>query len=227
QVLIRLHNPVLSAHLDTQRALLREYEARYQQAWVTDRAQAQLLEQDMNAIKAELELLQTRVNNLTVRSPGTGTIRILRQHHLTGSFFKQGDELAIIERPDSVRVRAALLQEEIGLVRQATVDIAVRLASNPALVVHADILQDVPVATLDLPSQVLGAQGGGRLAVVSRLACVTRLTEQVFLLYSLLSDVQQTGHYGERAYVKFAHPARPLIAQWYSVLQQIFIRHFS
>jgi putative peptide zinc metalloprotease protein len=174
-----------------------------------------------------LELLQTRVNNLKVRSPGTGMVRIIRQHHLPGSFFKQGDELAIIERPDSVRVRTALLQEEVGLVRQMTSGVAVRLASNPAQVIHADILQDVPIATLDLPSQVLGAQGGGRLAVDVRQPGGTRVTEQVFLLDLLLRDYQQSGHYGERTYVKFSHPARPLMAQWYSALQQVFIRHFS
>ncbi len=227
QVLVRLHNPALTANLAVQQAHLREFEARYQQAWVSDRTQAQLLQQDIDAISAEIELLQSRVNSLVVRSPTAGTVRLLRQHHLPGSFFTQGDELAIIERADKVRVRTALLQEEIGLVRQATRHVSVRLASNPSRHIHGELLQQLPIATFELPSQVLGAQGGGRLAVDAQQPSGTRVTEQVFLLDIVLHDFQQTGHYGERTYVKFSHPARPLLAQWYSTLQQVFIRHFS
>lgn len=227
QLLVTLNNPELIANLAVQQALLREYEARYQQAWATDRPQAQLLGQDINAIKAELELLQIRVNNLQVRSPDAGVVHIIPRHHLTGSFFKQGDELAIIERPGSVRVRAALLQAEIGLVRQATSRVSVRLTSDPAREIRADVLPGTPIATMDLPSLILGAQGGGRIAVDARHINGMRVTEQVFLLDVLLHDFQQTGHYGERTYVKFSHPARPLIKQWYSALQRLFIRHFS
>lgn len=227
QELLRLHNPVLIANLAVQQAHLREYDARYQRAWVDDRAQAQLLEQDINGIKAEIELLQTRVVNLVVRSPSSGVFRITRQYHLPGSFLKQGDELALIEKPDAVRVRAALLQEEIGLVRQATKDVSIKFASNPSHTIAGNVIQDVPVATQELPSQVLGAQGGGRLAVDANQPTGTRVKEKVFLLDLSLHDFVQSGRYGERAYVKFRHPAEPLAAQWYRALQQLFIRHFS
>jgi putative peptide zinc metalloprotease protein len=227
QELVRLSNPVLVANLAVQQAHLREYEARYQQAWVDDRAQAQLFEQDIKAIKAEIDLLQMRVVNLVVRSPSQGIFRITRQYHLPGSFLKQGDELALIEKPDSVRVRAALLQDEVGLVRQATQSISIRFASNPSHSIHASMVQDIPVATRELPSQILGAQGGGRLAVDATQPTGTRVKENVFLLDLTLQDFVQSGHYGERAYVKFQHPAEPLVTQWYRSLQQLFIRHFS
>lgn len=227
QELVRLSNPVLVAQLAVQQARLREYDARYQQAWVADRAQAQLFEQDINAIKAEIELLQTRVVNLVVRSPSQGVFRITRQHYLPGSFLKQGDEVALIEKPAAVRVRAALLQEEVGLVRQATQKISIRFASNPLHTIAAEMMQDIPVATLELPSQVLGAQGGGRIAVDASQPTGTRVKDKVFLLDLALQDFVQSGHYGERAHVKFQHPAEPLAAQWYRALQLLFIRHFS
>lgn len=227
QELLRLYNPVLVANLAAQQAHLREYDARYQQAWVDDRAQAQSLEQDINGIKAEIELLQARVMNLVVRSPSSGIFRITRQYHLPGSFLKQGDELALIEKPDAVRVRAALLQEEVGLVRQATKEVSIKFASNPSHTIAGKVIQDIPVATQELPSQVLGAQGGGRLAVDANQQTGTRVKEKVFLLDLSLYDFVQSGRYGERAYVKFRHPAEPLAAQWYRALQQLFIRHFS
>lgn len=227
QELVRLDNPVLVANLAVKLAHLREFDARYQQAWVTDRAQAQLLEQDINGIKAEIDLLQARVVNLVVRSPSSGIFRVTRPHHLPGSFLRQGDELALIEKPHAVRVRAALLQEEIGLVRQATLDITVKFASSPWLTLTGKAVQDIPVATQELPSQILGAQGGGRLAVDASQPTGTRAREKVFLLDLSLNDYEQSGRYGERAYVKFQHPAEPLATQWYRAFQQLFIRHFS
>ncbi len=226
QELVYLRNPALVAHLATQQARLREYEARYQQAWVEDRAQARLFEQDLKAIGAEIELLQARVENLVVRSPSSGIFRVTRLHHLPGSFLRQGDEFALIEKPDLVRVRAALLQDEVGLLKQ-TSSISVKFASSPLHTIAAELAQEVPVASLELPSQVLGAQGGGRLAVDVTHPSGVRVKEKVFLLDITLSDFVQSGHYGERAYVRFQHPAEPLAAQWYRALQQVFIRHFS
>lgn len=227
QPLLRLHNSVLLGQLALQRAYLREYEARYQQAWVSDRSEAQLLEQDIHALKAELQLLQTRVEKLLVLSPSAGILRITPQHYLPGSFLQQGDEVAIIEKPDGVRVRAALLQEEVGLVRESTRAVKLRFASAPLQLLHADLIQSVPVATQELPSVVLGTQGGGRLAIAANQSQGTRVSEQVFLLDIQVREFQQSGHYGERAYVKFEHAPRPLLAQWYRSLQQLFIRHFS
>lgn len=227
QELLRLSNPVLISHLAVKQAQLREFDARYQQAWVDDRAQAQLLEQDINGIKAEIELLQARVLNLVVRSPSSGIFRITRPYHLPGSFLKQGDEVALIEKPDAVRVRAALLQEEIGLVRQVTKAVSIRFVSDPSHTISGKMVQDIPVATQELPSQVLGAQGGGRLAVDASHPSGTKVKERVFLLDLTLADFVQSGRYGERAYVKFRHPAEPLATQWYRALQQLFIRHFS
>jgi putative peptide zinc metalloprotease protein len=227
QELVTLQNSSLLAELAIQQARLREYEARYQQAWESDRAQALLLEQDVGAINAEIRLLQARVQSLNVLSPADGVFRVTRPYHLPGSYLQQGDEWALIEKPGVVRVRVALLQEEIGLVRQATIGVNVKLASSPFHSIGAEILPGTPIATQELPSVVLGAQGGGRLAVDAANPTGTRVQEKVFLLDLRLQGVVQSGHYGERVYVTFRHPAEPLMARWYRAVQQVFIRHFS
>lgn len=227
QALLRLQNPVLVAQLATQRAHLREYEARYQQAWVEDRAQAQMYEQDIAAIKAEIKLLQARVANLSVASPSAGTLRVTRAHHLIGSYLHQGDEFALIEKSGAVRVRAALLQEEVGLVGQATRGVSVRFASEPGQVLIATMVQGEPVASQQLPNPALGTQGGGRIAVDATQPGGVQVKEKVFLLDLRLQDFKRSGHFGERAYIRFHHPAEPLVMRWYRSLQQVFIRHFS
>lgn len=227
QPLLRLHNPALVAQLAALQAHLREFDARYQQAWVVDRAQAQMFEQDIIAIKAEIELLQSRVTNLLVRSPAAGVFRITRTYYLPGSYLHQGDEFALIERPGHVRVRAALLQEEIGLVNQATHAVSIRFASNPTRLLEAVAIGEGPIASLQLPHSILGTPGGGRIPVDATQPGGIQVKEKVFLLDLALEDFVQSGHFGERAYVKFHHPAEPLATRWYRSLQQVFIRHFS
>lgn len=227
QALMRLQNPTLIAQLATQQSRLREYESRYQQAWVEDRTQAQLFEQDIAAINAEIKLLQARVANLLVRSPSAGIFRITRVHHLPGAYLHQGDEFALIEKPDAVQIRAALLQEEVGLVTQATRAVSIRFASEAGRTLNARAITGQAVASQQLPHSVLGTQGGGRIAVDSARTGGTQVKEKIFLLDLAVTDYEQSGHYGERVYVRFHHPAEPLAKRWYRSLQQVFIRHFS
>lgn len=227
QALIQLLNPSLDAELAFKKASLHEYEARYQEAWSSDRVQAKLLLENIESIKAEIEFLQKRVDNLIVRSPSTGYFRISGNHDLLGSYLKQGDTAGIIDKTDNVRIRAALTQQEIGLVRESVVRVEVKLAANPAQLLKAQISQEVPAATLVLPSAALGVQGGGRLAVDASHPDGTRVAENIFLVDLNIPRYQQQGRYGERAYIKFIHPAKPLALQVYRAIQQTFIRNFS
>ena len=226
QLLLRLDNPVVRAELAVQQASLREFEARYQQAWVDDRAQAQMLQQDIEAIKASIQHLQNQVDHLEVRSPASGTLRFTRVDALLGSYFQRGDKFGLIETDNPIRARAALTQEEVGLVRQSLARVEIRLVSNLAKTLPATIIQEVPAATRELPSQVLGAQGGGRLAVDAAIGG-TRAAEDVFLVDLGVADSTWSGRYGERVYVRFVHPAESGAIQLYRALQQLFIRSFS
>ena len=49
----------------------------------------------------------------------------------------------------------------------------------------------------------------------------------IFLVDVTATDIVQNGQFGERAYVRFYHPAQPLGIQWYRALQQLFIRNFQ
>lgn len=227
QTLVRLENLQLRAELAVQQANLREYEARYQQAWSDDRTQAQMLQQDVEAIQAVVEHLQSQVKNLEIKSPGDGIFRISRHYYLAGSYLQQGDEFALVETEGDIRARAALTQEEIGLVRQSLENIEVRLASNLAKSLAATIIQEVPAATHELPSQVLGAQGGGRLAVDAARPDGMMSAEKIFLVDVAVAGMPLQGRYGERVYVKFVHPPEAGLVQLYRALQQLFIRSFS
>lgn len=227
QAIAQLTNPVLTTGLTFKQASLREYDARLQQAWSDDRSKAMLLSQDTDAIRAEVELLQHRVDNLILRSPSAGRIRITKHYQLLGSYLAQGDSIALIETREPLRVRAALTQEEIGLVRQTTNAVEVRLASSLANVKNASISQQVPAGTFELPSPVLGAKGGGRIALDAAKPEGNKTSQMIFLIDVTAPTIIQEGQFGERAYVRFYHPAQPLAVQWYRALQQLFIRNFQ
>jgi putative peptide zinc metalloprotease protein len=227
QAILQLTNPTLIASLTTKQASLREYEARMQEAWGDDRSKAQLLAQDTDAIRAEVNILQERVEHLTLRSPAAGRLRITKHYQLEGSFLGQGESVALVETHDPLRVRAALTQEEIGLVKQATNKVELRLASKVTQVIEANISQEVPAGTFELPSPVLGAKGGGRITLDASKSEGTKTAQMIFLVDLTAKSLIQENQFGERAYVRFYHPSEPIATQWYRKLQQIFIRNFQ
>ena len=227
QAVLQLSNPTLIASLTTKQASLREYEARLQEAWGDDRSKAQLLAQDADAIRAEINTLQERVAHLTLRSSTAGRLRITKHYQLEGSFLTQGESVALVETQEPLRVRAALTQEEIGLVKRATNKVELRLASKVAQRIEASISQEVPAGTFELPSPVLGAKGGGRITLDASKPEGTKTSQMIFLVDLTAKDLIQENQFGERAYVRFYHPAEPIATQLYRKLQQIFIRNFQ
>lgn len=232
QPLFQLANPALRAELAQKQAALREYEARYQQAWADNRTQAQLFAEDIKAIQTELALLEKRIGNLTILSRAEGVFHLLPSRQLqagqwVGGYLHQGDSIAVITHPQATRVRAALTQDEIGRLRQSVAAIEVKLISDPSITRSAQILQQVPAATYELPSAALGAQGGGRLAVDAAKPEATRTMQMVFLVDLQILGLQQPERYGERVYIKFSHPTETAAVQLYRAVQQLFIRSFQ
>ncbi len=224
QVLMTLSNPALINELKLRKATLQEFQARYQSAWSVDRSRVNLLLEDIAAIEAEIAHLQERVNNLSIRSPGAGKLNFTETHRLEGSYLNRGDTVGFIVKPEAPRVRVALTQQEIGLVRAMTQQLDVRFANNIGDRVNGKIIQQVPQATFTLPSPVLGTRGGGKLAVVADDKTGGVQSENmVFLLDVALPQWDGKILYGERAYVRFQHPPEPLARQLLRPLQQLFI----
>lgn len=227
QKLIQLSNPELRAELQIQQATLREYQARYQKVWKEDRSQAALFIEDIEAIEAEIALLSERVEQLTLISASTGHFD-LQLHHPQGSFVEQGEQIAIIAQDQAPRVRVALTQDEIGLVRSDSHTIEVKLSANSGDILTASLKDQVPAATTTLPSATLGASGGGRLSIDQNAEDGLTTQQMVFLLDIELP--QQTEQrqinqlYGQRAHVRFKHSSASLGSRLYRALQQQFLK---
>jgi|GEM_PF-72313 len=223
QPLLYLSNIDITADLLRKQATLKEYLARYQQAWSLDRSQIQLFEQDIETIHLEIEFLQNQVNHLIIRSPIDGVFKHLQQHELVGSYVKEGDTIGLIINEDTTRVRVALTQEEIALVRENTLRIEVQVAGLPGKLIPATISQQVPGGTYTLPSPALGTAGGGRIVVDGSSTDITRAAERIFLVDIEIPLTSEQNYFGQRVFVNFIHTSQPLAKRFSGALQNLML----
>lgn len=227
QLLIQLANPQLQADLQQKRAELREVRTRFERAWGQDQAQAQLFQQELKRIADELTDIQNRAAKLRVLSPAAGVFRQLQMAELKGSFFHQGDQIGVLVQPRPVTIKTALTEDQLGLLRSSLRAVEVRLADQPGSSHRAVLDSNEPVSSFTLPSELLGAKGGGNIAVDPAQVKAVKTFEPVFLLDLSLPDVKIQGHFGERAFIRFEHAPESLFERIYRRLQQIFIRNLG
>jgi putative peptide zinc metalloprotease protein len=122
-------------------------------------------------------------------------------------------------------VRVAVTQANIGLIRNRTESVSIRFADRVGEIIPATISREVPSASHELPSAVLGRMGGGLLAVDPGDESGTRTLDQVFHIE--LSFDEPVDRLGGRTYVRFEHGTEPLGFQWYRRVRQLFLRQFN
>ena len=220
-------DPLLAAEVALLEARLRELEAQHTLKATEDRSEADSLRQDIEAVEAELAQARTELDDLLIKSPSSGTLIVPRADDLPGSFVRKGQILAIVDNDMDARARVVVTQNEIGLIRQRTRDVEVRIVDNPGEVITASIRQEVPAASGELPSKALGTRGGGTIPVDPNDESGTRALTSMFQFELALDKVSATDHFGQRVYVRFNHGNEPLARQWQRSLQQLFMRKFG
>jgi putative peptide zinc metalloprotease protein len=225
-LLIVLDNPqLLSAH-ERLASRLDGLRADHYRLLASDTGAAANLVQRIAAAEAELAQADTRIASLEVRAQVSGTLVMPHQGDLIGSFAKRGTTLGHVLAPSSLRVRAAVAQDDAELVRQRTRGAEVRLVDAPADRVRATVAQDMPAASTFLPSAALGNLGGGPYATDPKDEQGRRSLEPVFLV-----DLGVTGvpleRAGGRAWVRFDHGTETLAVQVARRATQLFLKHFD
>jgi len=224
QPLLRMNNMFLVADWKVKQAKLKGLNARYHSLWGEDRVKAKLEAENIEALTAEITMLRARINDLTIRSQAEGQLLLHEASGLPGRYLEQGDTIAFISQTGSPRVRVAIEQHEIGLVRGSTLSVEAKLAQLPNESLHADISQEVPEATFVLPSPVLGSTGGGRIVADNKVEDGTRSENPVFLIDLSLPDLKQGRQFGERVYIYFRHPPEPWASRVYRRIRQHFLK---
>jgi len=227
QPLAELEDPLLPGKIDLLEARVRELNARYTALWRSDRVQTEIIKNDLSVVTADLARARERARELIICSPSDGVFIVSQADDLPGRLLHQGDLLAYVADRSAVTIRAVVSQADIGLVRERTQSVQVKLAERIAETFPAFIQREVPAATDRLPSAVLSNTGGGRIATDPDDPEGLRTLDPVFQLDLQLPEQIPVAGLGGRVYVRFEHGTEPLIWQWHRRLRQLFLRRFS
>jgi len=193
----------------------------------TDRSKAMVHKEEIISVEKELNRIKELESQLAIRSQVEGKLILPRSEDMKGRFLHRGELLGYVIRFPLNTVRVVVPQDKIGLVKEQTVKIQVRLAENIDNISEARLLREVPAATEKLPSVALGFAGGGEVPVDPRDQEGTKAFDSIFQLDLILSDQVNMQKIGERVFVRFDHGEVPLVEQWYHFFRQLFLRRFS
>jgi putative peptide zinc metalloprotease protein len=223
--LVVLAEPALLAERDTLQARVLGHTARQYDAILRDRAQARNSIEDLERARAELERVEQRIAQWTVRSKASGRLVLERAQDLPGSFARKGATLGYVLENASPLVRVAVPEEHAALVRGRTRRVEVWLAEETSSTA-ARLARELPASSRTLPSAALGEPAGGRHLVDPADKDGTRVLEPVFL-FDVALERASLQRLGSRAWVRFDLGAEPLALQWQRRVRQALLRHFN
>jgi putative peptide zinc metalloprotease protein len=224
--LLRMMDAGLVAEQSVLLARLAALEVEYNEVAGPRPARAQAIADEMDAVRTQLALTEKRLQSLTVTSQEDGVLVMPRALDLPDSYIAKGTVLAHVLRPEQIRVRVAVPQENVALIGKDTQLAQVRLADHTAVTLPASLVQDTPAAAGVLPTAALGDRAGGPVLTDPTDKDGLRTLEPVFL-FDLRLDGRTLERVGSRVWVRFDHGSRPLVMQWHRRFQQLFLKQFN
>jgi len=224
-ILLEMSDPTLNARVVILEAELAGARARYQSLRTEKQFEADILLEEIATIEVDLALARNRLDELVIRSPTRGFFLLDRSQDLVGRFVRHGDLIGFVADLSTGTVRVAVTQANMGLIRNRTESVSIRLEEQLDRPLTATISREMPLANHRIPSAVLGTMGGGLLAIDPNDQSGTRTLDQVFHIE--LTFNAPVDRLGGRTYVRFDHGTEPLGLQWYRRVRQLLLRQFN
>ncbi|WP_293776168.1 efflux RND transporter periplasmic adaptor subunit [uncultured Oxalicibacterium sp.] len=226
-LLIECEDPELIARLAIQEAELSGLEARYTAALTSSRVQAEILQQQIAHARVAVDLAKKKLSDIEVRAPSSGTFIMGEVENMPGRFVQRGELLAYVTSAGQTTVRVVVPQVNADKVRGGLQSVEVRPVDNPATVIAAKVVREVPGATDQLPSMTLSYQGGGKIGLDPSAQGDAKTLQKLFVLDLQLPDDVHLDKLGSRLYVRFEHASEPIGQQWYTSARRVFLRTFN
>jgi putative peptide zinc metalloprotease protein len=112
-------------------------------------------------------------------------------------------------------------------VRHRTTRVDVRLSESLWQSVRASLVREVPAATDQLPSRILGQGGGGKFAIDPRDAQGTKSFQKLFLFDIRLPAGTRLFSVGGRVHVRFDHGMEPVVWRWHRAIRELLLKRFN
>jgi putative peptide zinc metalloprotease protein len=228
--IVTMSSRQLEARLDLVTGMLAENESLWRDAIVTNPAAAQIAEQKVETLRRQREVLLEKQAQLVVRAPHDGVIVTQDPIVMLGMLVKEGRPICELVDPASLRVVAAMSQEEaLWLYERPREDYSVemRLVSNVGHTFEGGSVRVIDAGQRRLSHQSLSYLGGGTIEVDQSKEGAGSAKNPQFEVqidpkaYTDGRVVEWLGLPGERVKVRFALKWRPLIGQWVDHVQKL------
>ena len=227
QSLIICKDDMLSLQIKKKKYELVELRAQQRAFRQSDLVQADILKDEIERVRYELNYARKKEGELIVRATADGDFFVARIDDLPGKFVNQGEPVGYIIYDDVKIVRVVVAQNEVDLIRSSTENVEVRLVTDVTATLNAVIKREVPSGSKELPSATLSGLGGGAIAVDPRAKEKLTTFERVFQFDIKINEDGNINNIGSRVYVRFYHGLSPLAYRWYKSLKQLLLRSFN
>lgn len=225
--LVQCSDPLLPAEIRVLESRLEELQAVYETRITTNRVEAQITQEEIKQVTAELADTRKRAADLMVRATAGGFFAVPQVQDLPGRFVRRGELLGYILDRSMIIARVAIAQADVDFVRHQTGGVKIRFPDGIAEILPASLMREVPAATDQLPSRTLSLEGGGDIAIDPRDARGTKAFEKIFLFDIKLPPPAGYYNVGGRVHVRFDHGSEPIIWRWYRSVRQLFLKRFN
>jgi putative peptide zinc metalloprotease protein len=226
--LLVLENLDDQARLARAAAAVATAQVRLRKAQSDEPVRTEPLRAELQARLAELARAQAQTTAAQVAAGVAGQWVPKAPTALAGRHVQRGEVLGYLVAGPAQRVRAAVPQEDMDLIRSRLQAVQVRLGGATPQVLPATLLRVVPGGEQTLVSAALGTQGGGEIAVDPAKPDGTHPLQRVFDLELGLQATPDGGAaFGQRVHVRFDLGLAPLAWQWALRLRQVFLAHLN
>jgi len=227
QMLAQAYDPALDASIREAEARVVELEATYAAYFVTERARAQLVAEELATEREALAHFQKRGADLVVRAGADGIFLAPRWQDMPGRYYAKGELLGYVTDKAPPLARVVISQDEIDQVRLSTNRVQVRMSGHPGETLDGRIVRVVPAGEADLPSRALTTAGGGQISTDPSDPRGEKALARMFQLDVAIDGDAQVAYYGQRVRVRFEFETEPLASQWYRGIRRLFLAHFN
>jgi len=221
--LLQLDSLPLQAELALAEAGLAQTAAQLRRAEADEPARAPALRAELQSRQARADAARQRQAALRVVAAVPGRWLSAAATALPGRFARRGEVLGYLVDGPSQRVRVAMTQDDLDLVRERLRGVQVRLAHSPHRTLAAQLLRQVPGGGFELVSPALGTAAGGEVAVDPTRDGGSHSLRRVFDMELALAGPSPVAVFGDRATVRFDLGNAPLAWQWSLRLRQLFL----
>ncbi|HZZ18392.1 MAG TPA: hypothetical protein VFE25_03435 [Opitutaceae bacterium] len=229
QPLLRLESPELLAKRDSLIATVEEVQARRRYAREEMPAQLTSLDRRLEAEQAQLDEINTRIADLTIRAPQAGKWALGEIQLSPGLYLPRGVGLGEVVSGGKYVFSAIVSQEEAARIFSDPIRaVRVRVSGQAGTTIDSPHWRILPGDERKLPTAALGWQGGGLIAVEQDDRDATKTTEPFFeVVADLPADSGVTLLHLRGGQAKFYMEPRPLAVQWWRSLRQLFQKRYK